>query len=563
MSDSQRPPQEKPPEKANSGKATSNSTAALLTASDGAAVIEAFGGIRPMAGALGVAVSTIQGWKARNQIPDNRWEAVLNAALEAEVSLMKSSDKEETIILPGSTGEDATLEEALKEPEQGSKTPTQDEDQKSEAPNSDKHKSDRPKSENSVQVGKSGGSSFGIAACLLALIAIAAIATRGYWGPIVDPLMVAHLSAYFGPIPADEAQQRETDALTARLTELSNALQSVENSVTNTLTDTLLAERSARESALTTLADELAAVTEKFADLPSVSTLDLETVADRLSALETAQTTLEEITSDATTREALNAFRMRLNAMSQSVEGGLKRFQDAVGGADDRFAALTARLTATENRLAELQDQLAAVEDSSIRSSQADTPSLATGPLLLAVGQVETALRSGTDPAGNLQLLREISAGRPDLIHSIESLEKAIEETSAGGVSRAESSSNLISDFVALAPIVDKAERLEGAEGWFDETLAALRGLVSIRRTGDSPDLPIASQIEAALQKADIATAVTLIQPFSDADPEIATWFAAAHARVTIDAAILHLRETAIAEAGISVQTPSQSGAGE
>lgn len=43
-------------------------------------VVAAFGGIRPMAARLGVAATTIQGWKSRGNIPQNRREAVLEAA---------------------------------------------------------------------------------------------------------------------------------------------------------------------------------------------------------------------------------------------------------------------------------------------------------------------------------------------------------------------------------------------------------------------------------------------------------------------------------------------------
>ncbi len=45
-----------------------------------AAVIEAFGGIRPMAHKLGVPVSTVQGWKQRDTIPEHRIADILAAA---------------------------------------------------------------------------------------------------------------------------------------------------------------------------------------------------------------------------------------------------------------------------------------------------------------------------------------------------------------------------------------------------------------------------------------------------------------------------------------------------
>lgn len=50
-------------------------------------VIEQFGGIRPMAKKMGVAVTTVQGWKKRNVIPATRYEDVIKAAKEHKVTL--------------------------------------------------------------------------------------------------------------------------------------------------------------------------------------------------------------------------------------------------------------------------------------------------------------------------------------------------------------------------------------------------------------------------------------------------------------------------------------------
>ncbi|MCB9964631.1 MAG: hypothetical protein H6855_00920 [Rhodospirillales bacterium] len=51
-------------------------------------VIEKFGGIRPMASKLGVAVTTIQGWKKRGSIPSGRFDDIINAANENKISLV-------------------------------------------------------------------------------------------------------------------------------------------------------------------------------------------------------------------------------------------------------------------------------------------------------------------------------------------------------------------------------------------------------------------------------------------------------------------------------------------
>ena len=54
---------------------------------DAARVIEAFGGIRPMAKKLGVAVTTIQGWKERNAIPIRRLDEIRTAAAREGIDL--------------------------------------------------------------------------------------------------------------------------------------------------------------------------------------------------------------------------------------------------------------------------------------------------------------------------------------------------------------------------------------------------------------------------------------------------------------------------------------------
>ena len=54
---------------------------------DAAQVIDAFGGIRPMAARLKIAATTVQGWKKRGAIPESRHEDILNAAQEAGIDL--------------------------------------------------------------------------------------------------------------------------------------------------------------------------------------------------------------------------------------------------------------------------------------------------------------------------------------------------------------------------------------------------------------------------------------------------------------------------------------------
>lgn len=50
-------------------------------------VIEAFGGLRPLANRLDITASTVQGWKKRGVIPENRMEAVIAAARASGIDL--------------------------------------------------------------------------------------------------------------------------------------------------------------------------------------------------------------------------------------------------------------------------------------------------------------------------------------------------------------------------------------------------------------------------------------------------------------------------------------------
>lgn len=50
-------------------------------------VIEAFGGLRPLANRLGLTASTVQGWKKRGIIPDTRVEAIYAAAAEDNIDI--------------------------------------------------------------------------------------------------------------------------------------------------------------------------------------------------------------------------------------------------------------------------------------------------------------------------------------------------------------------------------------------------------------------------------------------------------------------------------------------
>ena len=50
-------------------------------------IVQSFGGVRPMASALGRAVSTVHSWSARGSIPDDEKPVVLAKAAELGIDL--------------------------------------------------------------------------------------------------------------------------------------------------------------------------------------------------------------------------------------------------------------------------------------------------------------------------------------------------------------------------------------------------------------------------------------------------------------------------------------------
>lgn len=95
---------------------------------DASAVIEAFGGIRPMAQKLDVPVSTVQGWKQRDAIPENRAGDILAAATIHNVDLgsigaaLKTAEENASAI-DQPAGSDEPDPETPKSNTQASKTP--------------------------------------------------------------------------------------------------------------------------------------------------------------------------------------------------------------------------------------------------------------------------------------------------------------------------------------------------------------------------------------------------------------------------------------------------------
>lgn len=87
-------------------------------------IIQRFGGIRPMATKMDVPVTTVQGWKKRNAIPENRRDDVLSAARSNDIDL--SDIIEKGAANENTTGEDGGFQAAVTSAAQNEDDTTRD-----------------------------------------------------------------------------------------------------------------------------------------------------------------------------------------------------------------------------------------------------------------------------------------------------------------------------------------------------------------------------------------------------------------------------------------------------
>ena len=100
----------------DSNKGAPSRQSASQQADATAKVISTFGGLRPMGKKLGVAVSTLQGWQARGQIPEGRAEEIAAAAERESLRLDPAVLAAATGQAPGAGGGDAAVQTTRADP---------------------------------------------------------------------------------------------------------------------------------------------------------------------------------------------------------------------------------------------------------------------------------------------------------------------------------------------------------------------------------------------------------------------------------------------------------------
>ena len=464
-------------------------------------VIEAFGGIRPMAAKLGVAVSTVQGWKARGTIPASRHKDVRAAAGAHGVTLDAADPA-------GRAPEEA---EKAGDPEPA---PSPDEATPAEA---------APR-----QAERRGGWLPGFLAGALVLAAGVGggVLTRDLWAP--------------PPAGGNGAATKYLAELESRLSALEGRPSGVEPRSLEGLASAEEVER---------LSDALADIDSRIAGLdarvaaPPEGLSGLEARMDTLEAREPAgPADLSEIEGRLDALEArepaapvdLSGLEARIEALGARAEAGAETVA-ALADLRDDLSDLRGKLAATEARLAEADAELASLiaGERTARSAAARQAGA-----MLDLAQLRDWLRGTAPFAKELVAVRAFAAEDPEMADLLDRLE----EHAGSGIPSLEA---LRRGFPEVARRVVAAGRGEGENDWLGDILRRISDVVSVRPVGEVEGTDpgaIVARAEVRLDEGNLAGALAELKALQGpAEKEADTWSKEAETRLDAEDAVAEL----------------------
>ena len=489
------------------------------------AVIQVFGGIRPMAHKLGIAVSTVQGWKERGTIPRSRHPEIQAAAASAGVTLdpqllaAESAAPETASELggPALAGPEAALHPNREAPGWLRRLAPQ------------------------LPAVALGG-------VLVVAGFLLAMGTSDIWlrwtGAPASLQGAGDRDALEARLAALEARPAGGAELGSWLTELEGKIEALRHQLAalpagsdpaavEALRQDLLkaaaqAAQEATASQLTALGAALDETRKQLADLTArVQTLPAggaaaEELKQALGA-DIAQLTERILALEATT----GAQASRLGALDTLDQ----RIADSVGAAEARLAR------DFETRLSGALAALPAP------GTPASDPGAAT--LALAAAGLKEAVAAGRAFGSELALLRQLAAGDAAIGSALDRLAPLAEQGLAP-------ESRLLAEFPAIAQAIVAADRGATGDGdWFADLWLSLGDLVSVRPIGEVAGEGAAARVARAEQRlaaGDLAAAVAELEGLTGAPAAAAApWLDAAKGRLEALAAADALVQQALA----------------
>ena len=238
-------------------------------------------------------------------------------------------------------------------------------------------------------------------------------------------------------------------------------------------------------------------------------------------------------------------------ASAASMKAGLQQLDQRVGAIEAQAvgeAAARDKMQQELSRLggvaAGLSDRLAAVEHQLSEEKGADRSDAA---LLLALMQMREAVEAARPFPAEYDTFTALAREHPELASAAAPLAEAAR---AGVAGRAVLKERLTD----LAPRIAAAAEPEPDGDWWDQALARLRGLVTIRRIGSAAQTGPEAAVgvaELALARGDLSAAVTALGALDGAGRAAAEpWLRMARDRLAVEGTLAHLQEMLVARLG-------------
>lgn len=513
--------------------------------SDAQRIIAAFGGIRPTAKKLGVAVTTVQGWKERGAIPVARLAQVRAAAERegidlsdealAQVDLSAADPATEAGAAP--KAERVRAEKVGKPVDPGIREAKADKPPDEAPPVIDAVPADRRQR---VVRPLLFGAAFGLAfaagvagAWLFGLIQPAAV------GP-GDPALARRLTAAEIRLAGLRKRIAETAKLAAALSEIKVAVSALNSRIDRLPPGSAQAGKLA--ATVTGLSARLAALQQRIEKMGSGAAAKAN--AEAITKLGDENAALRAALKAG--GEKASAEAKALSAKIAELEARVRKVAPVEGDVASANAAAIGKLRAANEELTgalkEALDRVAALEAARSRDA---TGRLEKGALIVAIGQLREAALSGGAYAEALAPVKTIVASDPELKAPLATLERF----AAKGVPTV---SRLRAGFERLAVDIVRAGRRPESGDWLDRAWARARSIVIVRRTGK--DVPgqtpeaIVARSEAKMSQGDLAGAVKTLEGLEGTARKAAEgWLSDAQDRLAVGAALRSLNRKAIA----------------
>jgi uroporphyrinogen-III synthase len=194
----------------------------------------------------------------------------------------------------------------------------------------------------------------------------------------------------------------------------------------------------------------------------------------------------------------------RIDELAMLLRRDLSVLEERVEKLESRGTTAPGETSALKGDLASLSQRLEAAESALKKSASREEA--ARGPLMIAVGQLREAIRSGSPFLAELQAVTQLSGGQGKFGVLIDSLGPL----AATGVPKL---AELKKNYAELVPAINRASALPAGGGLWSEVVNKLSSVVSVRRTDGetakgSGALPVTARAGARLDADDLAGAL-------------------------------------------------------